>query len=133
MNTIQINRNDVKKLNQKQTILIEVITNEGKVETNIYLGNFRKRSEAYYDCYVAGEFKPVHKGDVTKSYRLLKLFKFIAETANNDQKKSPIHYFKLEAYKPDPVKEVKVETEEPAVEPETKEKCLDAVVTEDVE
>lgn len=119
METKQINRNEVKKLNQKQTILIETIVNEGKVEVNIYLGNFRKRSEAYYDCYVAGEFKPVRKGDVTKSYRLLKLFKFIAETANNDQKKSPIHYFKLEAYKPDPVKAVKAEaTEAPEAEVE---------------
>lgn len=125
METKQINRNEVKKLNQKQTILIEVITSDGKVETNIYLGNFRKRSEAYYDCYVAGEFKPVRKGDVTKSYRLLKLHRFIDETANNDQKKSPIHYFKLEAYKPDPVKEVKAEA--------TEEKNTDAVVTEDVE
>lgn len=112
METKQINRNEVKKLNQKQTVLIEVITSDGKVETNIYLGNFRKRSEAYYDCYVAGEFKPVRKGDVTKSYRLLKLHRFIDETANNDQKKSPIHYFKLEAYKADPVKEVKAEESE---------------------
>ena len=125
METKQINRNEVKKLNQKQTILIEVITSDGKVETNIYLGNFRKRSEAYYDCYVAGEFKPVRKGDTTKSYRLLKLHRFIDETANNDQKKSPIHYFKLEAYKADPVKGVKAEA--------TEEKVLDAVVTEDVE
>ena len=116
METKQINRNEVKKLNQKQTILIEVITTDGKVETNIYLGNFRKRSEAYYDCYVAGEFKPVRKGDVTKSYRLLKLHRFIDETANNDQKKSPIHYFKLEAYKADPVKEVKAEESETANE-----------------
>ena len=119
METKQINRNEVKKLNQKQTILIEVITSDGKVETNIYLGNFRKRSEAYYDCYVAGEFKPVRKGDVTKSYRLLKLHRFIDETANNDQKKNPIHYFKLEAYKADPVKEVKAEaTEAPEAEVE---------------
>ena len=119
METKQINRNEVKKLNQKQTILIETITSDGKVETNIYLGNFRKRSEAYYDCYVAGEFKPVRKGDVTKSYRLLKLFKFIAETANNDQKKNPIHYFKLEAYKADPVKEVKAEATEAQAEEAT--------------
>lgn len=114
MNTTQINRNEVKKLNQKQTILIETINTKGKVETNIYLGNFRKRSEAYYDCYVAGEFKPVRKGDTTKAYRLLKLFKFIDETANNDQKKNPIHYLKLETYKPDPVKEVKQEEPETA-------------------
>lgn len=112
METKQINRNEVKKLNQKQTILIETIVTEGKVEVNVFLGNFRKRSEAYYDCYVAGEFKPVRKGDVTKSYRLLKLHRFIDETANNDQKKSPIHYFKLEAYKADPVKEVKAEESE---------------------
>lgn len=117
MNANQINRNEVKKLNQKQTILIETITDNGKVETNVFLGNFCKRSEAYYDCYVAGEFKPVRKGDTTKFYRLLKLYRFIDETANNDQKKSPIHYFKLETYKADPVKEVKAEaTEAPEAE-----------------
>lgn len=118
MNTTQINRNEVKKLNQKQTVLLETITSNGKVETNVYLGNFCKRSEAYYDCYVAGEFKPVRKGDVTKFYRLLKLFRFLDETKDNDQKKNPIHYFKLEAYKPDPVKEVKVEATEAPAEPE---------------
>lgn len=112
-----IDKKAVKALNQKQTVLIETITNEGKVETNVYLGNFHKRSEAYYEGYVAGEFKPTRKGDTTKSYRLLKLFKFINETANNDQKKSPIHYHKLETYKPDPVKEVKAEAAEASAEP----------------
>lgn len=61
--------------NKKQTVLIETIT-KGEVKTlNFYCGNWPKRAAAFYDGYIAGEFKPVRKGEETKHYRLLKLFK----------------------------------------------------------
>ena len=65
--------------NKKQTVLIETIT-KGEVKTiNLYCGNWPKRAAAFYDGYIAGEFKPVRKGEETKHYRLLKLFKAEAE------------------------------------------------------
>lgn len=61
--------------NKKQTVLIETITKGEKKTLNFYCGNWPKRAAAFYDGYVAGQFKPVRKGEETKHYRLLKLFK----------------------------------------------------------
>lgn len=70
-----INTNAQNVNNKKQTVLIETIT-KGEVKTiNLYCGNWPKRAAAFYDGYIAGEFKPVRKGEETKHYRLLKLFK----------------------------------------------------------
>lgn len=116
MNTTKINKNDVKKLNNRQTVMIETINTKGKIETNVYLGNFTRRSDAYYNCYVKGEFKPIYKGETTKSYRLLKLFRTLKEVSETEMK---VNWLKLEDYKPDPVKAESTEAEEPVAEPET--------------
>lgn len=90
-------------LNQKQTVLIE--TNykkdeKGTVEVTgkrIFLGNFCKRAEAYYDCFIKEEFK--HKRNV-QEYRLLKLNKAVEEVKDATY---PVEYLKSENYKEEEV------------------------------
>lgn len=67
--------------NKKQTVLIETIVKGESKTLNFYLGNWPKRAAAYYDGYIEGQFKPVRKGEETRSYRLLKLFKAEQEAA----------------------------------------------------
>ena len=107
-----ITKADAKKLNQKQTVLIETITtvkdDKEKVETNIYMNNSTRRSEAYYNMY-EGNFKPSKKKDeVKKEYHLKKLFKVIAEIGEKGAKEG-IKFFKAEDYAADPVKPAKKE------------------------
>lgn len=110
-----IDKKAAKALNQKQTVLIETVVENGKTSKNVYLNNSRKRSEAYYGIYVAEGFKPSKKKDeVQKSYQLLKLHKFI-DAIGNAGAKEGIRFFQSEEYAPDPVKEA------PAVEPEATE------------
>ena len=70
---------NVKDLNAKQTVIIEVVTvtenDKKKVTKNIYLGNWKRRRDAYYLGMVEDGMKEVRKGETTKSYRLLKLSK----------------------------------------------------------
>lgn len=119
-----ITKADAKKLNQKQTALVETITSQvekkdgtkaEKVEVNIYLNNSPRRREAFYNMY-EGNFKPSKKKDeVKKEYHLKKLFKVIAEIGEKGAKEG-IKFWKAEDYGPDPVKEVKEVVEETAAE-----------------
>lgn len=103
-----INTNAQTVNNKKQTVLIETIV-KGEVKTiNLYCGNWPKRAAAFYDGYIAGEFKPVRKGDETKHYRLLKLFK--AEQEAKDMGIEP-NYMVTENYS-DQAPEVIEETED---------------------
>lgn len=110
-----ITKADAKKLNQKQTVLVETITKDDKVSTNIYLNNSPRRREAFYNMY-EGNFKPSKKKDeVKKEYHLKKLFKVIAEIGEKGAKEG-IKFWKAEDYAADPVKEVKEVVEETAAE-----------------
>ena len=75
----------VKDLNAKQTVIIEVVTtiesDKKKVTKNIYLGNWKRRRDAYYLGMKEDEMKEVRKGETTKNYRLLKLSKALAEVS----------------------------------------------------
>lgn len=151
-------KKDIKDLNAKQTVIIEVVTTiEGdkkKVVKNIYLGNWKRRQDAYYLGMVEDGMKVIRKGEVTKSYRLLKLSKALAEVSVPGYN-TKTNYLIIEGYNDEAVivrtKEVEV-PEEVAVNPESpvqvlkedpdremkevekeEEKNLDAVVTEDVE
>ena len=78
-------KKDIKDLNAKQTVIIEVVTTtEGdkkKVVKNIYLGNWKRRQDAYYLGMVEDGMKVIRKGETTKNYRLLKLSKALAEVS----------------------------------------------------
>ena len=72
-------KKDIKDLNAKQTVIIEIVTKDGKKSINVYLGNWKRRQDAYYLGMVPNEMKVVRKGEETKNYRLLKLAKLLAE------------------------------------------------------
>lgn len=113
-----IDKKSVKALNQKQTVLIETVVENGKTSKNVYLNNSPRRREAYYGIYVAEGFKPSKKKDeIQKSYGLMKLFRFL-DSIGNAGAKEGIRFFQSEEYGPDPVK-----TETPVEEaaPETTE------------
>lgn len=145
-------KKDVKDLNPKQTVIIEAVIKDNKKVVNIYLGNWKRRQDAYYLGMVAEGMKEVRKGEETKHYRLLKLSKLLAEVGAPGYN-TKTNYLIIEGYNNDEVvaraKEEKL-PEEVAVNPEVQalkedldlevekvekkeEKCLDAVVTEDVE
>lgn len=115
-----IDAKTMQTLNQKQTVLIETsykldeagkpVITDGKVEIvgkRIFLGNFCKRAEAYYDCFIAEGFK--HRRNV-QEYRLLKLNRAVEEVKDATY---PVEYLKSENYKEESVK-----TAEPVSEPE---------------
>lgn len=84
MKYIATTKDNVKSLNVKQTVIIETVTTtdeKGKAKTvkNVYIGNFKRRRDAFY-IGMEG-MKTVRKGETTKSYRLLKLDKLIAEVS----------------------------------------------------
>ena len=142
-------KKDIKDLNPKQTVIIEVVTKDSKKAVNVYLGNWKRRQDAFYLGMVANEMKEVRKGEETKHYRLLKLSKLLAEVGVPGYN-TKTNYLIIEGYDNDAVvarpkeetapaeapEEVKEETpteEAPAEEEKKEEKWLDAVVTEDVE
>lgn len=106
----KITKADAKKLNVKQTILVEKVL-EGEKETiNVYLNNSRKRSEAFTEMY-SGNFKPSKKKDeIQKSYRLLKLHKLFDEIGNKGAKEG-VFFFQSETYKADPEPKAKAAAE----------------------
>lgn len=84
MKYIATTKDNVKSLNVKQTVIIETVTTtdeKGKAKTvkNVYIGNFKRRRDAFY-IGMEG-MKTIRKGETTKSYRLLKLDKLIAEVS----------------------------------------------------
>lgn len=74
-------KDNVKALNQKQTVIVETVTTNGKKTRNVYLGNYKRRQDAYYLGMVENGMKTVRKGETLKSYRLLKLSKLLAEVS----------------------------------------------------
>ena len=118
MNYNKIDKASAKKLNLKQTVLIETIVENNKTAINVYMNNSRKRSEAFYEMY-KDNFKPSKKKDeVQKSYRLLKFQKALDEIGNKGAKEG-VSFFQSETYKADPVKEVKETSAEEAETTET--------------
>lgn len=114
MNYNNSTKDAVKALNNKQTVIIETVTENGKKTRNIYAGNFKRRQDAYY-IGMEG-MKAVRKGETTKEYRLLKLGKLIAEVSKKGYN-TKTNYFVAENYSEEPVKYIKPEAaEEPAAE-----------------
>lgn len=78
-NFINTTKDNVKNLNEKQTVIVETVTNEGKKTRNVYLGNYKRRQDAYFEGMVASGMKASRKEQ--KEYRLLKLSKLLAEVS----------------------------------------------------
>lgn len=127
-------KKDIKDLNPKQTVILELVTDpEGKKTLNVYLGNWKRRQDAYYIGMVGSDMKEVRKGDTKKHYRLLKLSKVLAEVSVPGYN-TKTNYLITESYDNDiVVKRPSVPEEVAAPEVKKEEKILDAVVTEDVE
>ncbi len=78
-NFINTTKDNVKNLNEKQTVIVETIIEDNKKVRNVYLGNYKRRQDAYYEGMVASDMKASRK--TQKSYRLLKLAKLLAEVS----------------------------------------------------
>lgn len=91
----KIEKNIVDTLNQKQSVLIETITEGEKKTSKIYLANCKKRSNVFYDIYKDQDMKPCRKKKeaVQKEYRILKLNK-VAEML----KDVTCEYYQVEGY-----------------------------------
>ena len=74
---ISTTKDDVKTLNIKQTVIIEDKVVDNKKVRNIYLGNYGRRQDAFYEGMQAHEMKGSRKSNTF--YRLLKLGKLLAE------------------------------------------------------
>lgn len=98
-----ITRTDVNNLRRGQTVLIE--TNYKKDESGqavieskrIMLGNFTRRSDAYYNCFIFDNYK--HKRG-EHEYRLLKLYRALEEVDATPE--LPVEWLKSSNYKEDP-------------------------------
>ena len=79
-NYINSTKDNVKNLNAKQTVIVETVTDEnGKKTRNVYLGNYKRRQDAFYEGMKTSGMKASKKEK--KEYRLLKLGKLLAEVA----------------------------------------------------
>ena len=76
---INTTKDNVKNLNEKQTVIVETIITDGKKTRNVYLGNYKRRQDAYFEGMVASGMKASRKEQ--KEYRLLKLSKLLAEVS----------------------------------------------------
>lgn len=74
---ISTTKDNVKTLNIKQTVIIEDKVVDNKKVRNIYLGNYGRRQDAFYEGMQAHEMKGSRKSNTV--YRLLKLGKLLAE------------------------------------------------------
>ena len=74
---ISTTKDKVKTLNIKQTVIIEDKVVDNKKVRNIYLGNYGRRQDAFYEGMQAHEMKGSRKSNTI--YRLLKLGKLLAE------------------------------------------------------
>lgn len=114
MNYTKIDKASAKKLNAKQTVLIETIVEGGKTTTNICMNNSRNRSEAFNEMF-KGQFAFSRKKDeVQKSYRLLKAQKAFDEIGNKGAKEG-VYFFQSDTYKADPEPKAK-KAKEPVAE-----------------
>lgn len=78
-NFINTTKDNVKNLNEKQTVIVETVIEDNKKVRNVYLGNYKRRQDAYYEGMVTSNMKASRK--TQKSYRLLKLGKLLAEVS----------------------------------------------------
>lgn len=109
----KIDKNVANKSNQKQSVLIETVTENEKTVTKVYMANCKKRSNVYNDIYVEQGMKPSKKKDaIQKSYRILKLHKLMEALKGVDLKKEKYEWYQVEGYS----EEVPAKTEEPATE-----------------
>ena len=76
---ISTTKDNVKTLNIKQTVIIEDKVVDNKKVRNVYLGNYGRRQDAFYEGMQAHEMKGSRKSNTI--YRLLKLGKLLAEVA----------------------------------------------------
>ena len=76
---ISTTKDNVKTLNIKQTVIIEDKVVDNKKVRNVYLGNYGRRQDAFYEGMQAHEMKGSRKSNTF--YRLLKLGKLLAEVS----------------------------------------------------
>ena len=74
---ISTTKDNVKTLNIKQTVIIEDKVVDNKKVRNIYLANYGRRQDAFYEGMQAHGMKGSRKSNTI--YRLLKLGKLLAE------------------------------------------------------
>ena len=135
---ISTTKDNVKTLNIKQTVIIEDKVVDNKKVRNVYLGNYGRRQDAFYEGMQAHEMKGSRKSNTF--YRLLKLGKLLAEV-NIKGYNIKTNYFITEDYD-DAVKVLRqkevseeVATEEVAApeEPVVSETVEEPEVSEEVE
>ena len=137
---ISTTKDNVKTLNIKQTVIIEDKVVDNKKVRNIYLGNYGRRQDAFYEGMQAHEMKGSRKSNTV--YRLLKLGKLLAEVGTKGYNVKT-NYFITEDYddavkvlRQKEVSEEVVAPEEPVVsetveEPEVSEEVAQEVATEE--
>lgn len=129
---ISTTKDNVKTLNIKQTVIIEDKVVDNKKVRNVYLGNYGRRQDAFYEGMQAHEMKGSRKSNTF--YRLLKLGKLLAEVGTKGYNVKT-NYFITEDYD-DAVKvlrqkEVSEEVAAPE-EPVVSEEVAQEVATEEV-
>ena len=119
---ISTTKDNVKTLNIKQTVIIEDKVVDNKKVRNIYLGNYGRRQDAFYEGMQAHEMKGSRKSNTI--YRLLKLGKLLAEVGTKGYN-IKTNYFITEDYddavkvlRQKEVSEEVVASEEPVVSEE---------------
>lgn len=129
---ISTTKDNVKTLNIKQTVIIEDKVVDNKKVRNIYLGNYGRRQDAFYEGMQAHEMKGSRKSNTF--YRLLKLGKLLAEVGTKGYNVKT-NYFITEDYD-DAVKVLRQkEVSEEVVAPEepvVSEEAAQEVATEEV-
>ena len=130
---ISTTKDNVKTLNIKQTVIIEDKVVDNKKVRNVYLGNYGRRQDAFYEGMQAHEMKGSRKSNTF--YRLLKLGKLLAEVGTKGYNVKT-NYFITEDYD-DAVKVLRQKevSEEAAQEVATEEVVApeEPVVSEEVE
>ena len=130
---ISTTKDNVKTLNIKQTVIIEDKVVDNKKVRNVYLGNYGRRQDAFYEGMQAHEMKGSRKSNTF--YRLLKLGKLLAEVGTKGYN-IKTSYFITEDYD-DAVKVLRQKevSEEAAQEVATEEVVApeEPVVSEEVE
>ena len=129
---ISTTKDNVKTLNIKQTVIIEDKVVDNKKVRNVYLGNYGRRQDAFYEGMQAHEMKGSRKSNTF--YRLLKLGKLLAEVGTKGYNVKT-NYFITEDYD-DAVKVLRQkEVSEEVVAPEepvVSEEVAQEVATEEV-
>lgn len=130
---ISTTKDNVKTLNIKQTVIIEDKVVDNKKVRNVYLGNYGRRQDAFYEGMQAHEMKGSRKSNTF--YRLLKLGKLLAEVGTKGYNVKT-NYFITEDYD-DAVKVLRQKevSEEVAQEVATEEVVApeEPVVSEEIE